>query len=37
MEGVPQYYLSYHGRNDAVINTDIARLFRAACQVLFRV
>lgn len=31
MEGVPQYYLSYHGRNDAAINSEIARLFRKAC------
>ena len=32
MEGVPQYYLSYHGRNDASINSAIARVFRMACQ-----
>jgi predicted O-linked N-acetylglucosamine transferase (SPINDLY family) len=33
MEGVPQYYLSYHGRNDVKINSEIARLFRRSCQV----
>lgn len=31
MEGVPQYYLSYHGRNDARINSEIAKLFRKSC------
>ena len=28
MRGVPQYYLSYHGRNDVEILTRLARLFR---------
>lgn len=36
MEGVPQYYLSYHGRNDAKINTEISKVYRAGTpQVMF--
>ena len=30
MDGVPQYYLSYHGKNDAKLNARIARMFRKA-------
>ena len=36
MDGVPQYYLSYHGRNDSAINHRISRMFRAAAPVSFK-
>ena len=30
MEGVPQYYLAYHGRNNRRVNQRIAELYRRA-------
>ena len=30
MEGVPQYYLAYHGRNNRRVNRRIAELYRRA-------